>query len=249
MCWRRGLALAAMALCATMPRPGDAQERAVATDQTSERVAGLLQIPELVGDGCGASPLQSINAFDSPAAQTSRGALRAYVRGRSDDGASCEDLVIVLRAAGGRRVEALTEESDYEVRSLVVYEHSGDWFRIALRPGSAWVQHDPRDFLQYPDLLLRRLAYVRKGWNGTLWPEPGRGAGDPVPTEWRQHLRDDVNVEVLAVRGVGKDAWIQVRLVTESCGETVPGVEPVTGWIPAFTTAGHPAVWFYSRGC
>jgi hypothetical protein len=245
---RRSVALVAVALGATMAHPGHAQERAVATDQTYEPVAGLLDIPDVVGDGCGVDPPKSLDVFDSPAATAPRGSLRLAVRRSGGDVTTCEAPAFIVRAADGIS-EALSEESDYEVQSLVVYEHSGDWFRIALRRGSKWVRHDPRAFLAYPDLLLNRLAYVRKGWNGTLWPEPGSGAGDAVPFEWRKHLRDDVNAEVLGVRLVGKNPWIQVRLVTESCGETVPGVDPVTGWIPAYSPSGRPAAWFYSRGC
>ena len=248
MRWRRGVALVAVVLGATMAHPGRAQERAVATDQTYETIAGLLDVPDVVGEGCGVEPPKSLDVFDAPTAAVRRGSLKLAVRRRSDDVATCEAPAFIVHATDGV-FEALSEESDYEVRSLIVYEHSGDWFRIALRRGSKWVRHDPRTFLAYPDLLLERLAYVRKGWNGTLWQEPGSGAGEPVPFEWRKHLRDDVNADVLAVRLVGKDAWIQVRLVTESCGETVPGVDPVTGWIPAYSPSGRPAAWFYSRGC
>jgi hypothetical protein len=246
----RALATAAgIALAATMSAGAGAQERAVTTDQTREPVVGLLDVPDLVGNGCGATEApKGLAVFDTPAVQAPRGALRADVRGRSKDGASCEAVALVVRGPGVS-TEALTEESGYEVPALIVYERSGEWFRIALHPGSAWVQHEPRDFLPYPDLLSERLAYVRKGWNGALWDEPGSGPGATVPRAWREHLGQDLTATVLAVRRVGSDTWIQLRLLTESCGETVPGVESVTGWIHAYTASGRPAAWFYSRGC
>ena len=241
--------VAGIALAATMSAAAGAQERAITTDQTHEPVVGLLEIPDLVGDGCSAAEApKGLAVFDSPAAQAPRGTLRTYVRGRSNDGASCEAVALVVRGPGVA-TEALTEESGYEVPSLIVYERSGEWFRIALHPGSGWVKREPDDFLSYPDLLTERLAYVRKGWNGTLRDEPANGPGTSVSFEWRQHLGDDITATVLAVRRVGTDTWIQVRLLTESCGESVPGVGPVTGWIPAYTPSGRPTTWFYSRGC
>jgi hypothetical protein len=225
------------------------QERAVTSDATREPVIGLLNIPDIVGGGCGPEQPASLDVLDSPLGALVEGSVTLHVKGRSSDGRSCEAADVVLSSwNNGSEDDVPTEESDDEVPALIVYERSGEWFRIALNDGSGWVHDEPQNFLPYPDLLINRMAYVRKGWDGMLWREPG-GAAAMVPEAWTTHLGDDLNAEVLAVHRVGKERWIHVRLVTESCGGTLPGVQPVTGWIRAYDPSGRPAAWFYSRGC
>ena len=240
----------AIALATTLSGATSAgQERAVATGATGETVVGLLDIPDLVGGGCGLATPSSLDVFSDPTDPASRGSLTFMVHGRSKDGGTCDEGRLVLRASHTPQdLGVPTEESDYEVQALVVYERSGEWFRVALPRGSGWVRGTAQDFLPYPDLLVRRLAYIRKHWDGQLWSEPG-GVARAVPAEWRAHLGDDKKAEVLAVRHPGHDSRIQVRLLTESCGEAVSGVQPLTAWIPAYASSGRPAAWFYARGC
>ena len=109
----------------------------------------------------------------------------------------------------------------------------------------AWT---PADFQSYPELLVGGLDYLRKGWDGKLWTNPGSGIA-PVADEWQRYLAGDLPVTVLSVRRISDDVWLEVRLETESCGETLEGVNPATGWVPAYGLTGTPSVWFHSRGC
>ena len=139
----------------------------MATDATGETVVGLLDIPDLVGGGCGLATPSSRDVFDEPTDPAPRGALTFIVHGRSKDGGTCDEGRLVLRASHTPQdLGVPTEESDYEVQALVVYERSGEWFRVALPRGSGWVRGTAQDFLPYPDLLVRRLAYIRKHWDG-----------------------------------------------------------------------------------
>jgi hypothetical protein len=180
------------------------------------------------------------------------GRIEYLVTGRQADGGACDSAQLVVRLVDGATEPLPTDESDYEIRAAVVYERQGDWFRIALQRRSAWVKRPDSQaaFHQYPDLLKDRLAYIMAGWDGKLWSEPG-GAGRPVPLApaWRRHLADEVPIDVVAVRRVGNQVWIQVRLETERCGESLADVKPVTGWIPGSHTQSVPAAWFFSRGC
>ena len=243
-------ALTGLALAATISSAaGLRQERAVTSEATRERVIGLLDIPDMVEGGCGPATPATRDVFNEPTDPAPRGALAFIVHGRSNDGGTCDEGHLVLRSRHTPHESGVpTEESDYEVQALVVYERAGEWFRVALPRGSGWVRGASQHFLPYPDLLVKRLAYIRKDWDGLLWSQPA-GVARKVPAKWRAHLRDDITADVLAVSQDGPDRWIQVRLLTESCGDTVPDVQPVTGWIRAYAPTGRPAAWFYSRGC
>ena len=165
------------------------------------------------------------------------------------DSDTVQRAALVFRRAQGNVEEALpTDESGYEVPALVVYQRFGPWFRVALQRGSAWLQGTPADFRSYPELLIGRLGYLRKGWDGKLCVAPS-GVGAPIGTAWQRYLIDDLPVTVLNVHRMGDDVWVEVRLEPESCGEKLEGVSPATGWVPAYRPWGTPSVWFYSRGC
>src|SRR5262245_27303090 len=241
-------------LIASVSGPADAVQNwqwAVSANLTRERVVGLLSLPEIVGDGCGPTQPASTTLYAGPAATTeSVGSIIFRVADRQPDGGSCGSAQLLVQVAGGADEELPVDEVSYEIPAAIVYEQSGTWFRVALQRGSAWITRtDSNDFQSYPDLLKERLAYVRKGWAARLWQAPGQGPGTRIPTAWSRYLADNIPVEVLDVQRVNGVSWIRVRLQTESCGETLAGVEPATGWIPAYQTSGRPAVWFYARGC
>jgi hypothetical protein len=232
----------------------DAQEwkRSVGTNLTRERVLGLLNLPELVGDGCGRAQTESVNLYDKQSiSPTPVGSITLHVTDRQPDGGSCGSADLLLRRAGASTDEEVpTDESDYEILAAIVYERSGSWFRIALQRGSGWISHENAgDFQRYPEALEHKLSYIRGNWDGRLWRTPASGAAARIPSAWTPHLDDDVPVQVLEVRRVRNEAWIQVRLETERCGETLKGVAPTTGWIPAYQPSGRTSLWFYSRGC
>jgi hypothetical protein len=240
-----------IALMLALPAVGQEEWRwAVSTDLVHERVVGLLNLPRLVGEGCGTEESKSVPLYESPS-DTGRplGSIQFRVTERTHDGGACETAQLVVADAGTASFEELpTEESGYEIPAAIVHERKASWFRVARQHGSAWLQGDPVEFRSYPDLLVDGLDYLRKGWDGKLWSAPGGGVA-AVDTRWRRYLADNLPVTVLSVRRVGNDAWLEVRLEAESCGETLEGVSPMTGWVPAYRPSGTPSVWFYSRGC
>ena len=226
--------------------------RAVSENLTTERVAGLLDLPEIVGGGCGPDQPGSIALYAAAStAAAPIGHIRLHVEDRQAGGVSCgAATVVVQRTAGGAEEQLPTEESGYEVAAAVVYERSGAWFRVALQRGSAWVNRDtPADFASYPELLTERLAYLREGWDGRLWRAPGAAGPARVPEGWAARLGGVIPIDVLAVQRAGGTLWIRVRLQTETCGETIPKATPETGWVPAYRSSGETSAWFHSRGC
>lgn len=215
---------------------------AVSQGLTGERVLGLLNLPDIVGSECTPVPPARVELHDSP----SKG--RPAI-GSIEPPRDCRP--IVRRVGDDSEEELPTDESGYETPAAIVYQRADLWFRIALQRGSAWVVRDePGDFLPYPELLEDRLSYLRPGWDGRLWDTPGAaGTATPLPPGWTRHVKQDVPIECLGSRRVSDEVWIQVRLVTERCGESLEEVSPVSGWVPAYRPSDAPAAWFYSRGC
>jgi hypothetical protein len=255
---RTALVIVGVFVCSASSNPGrtnqDAQEwkRSVGTNLVRERVVGLLNLPELVGDGCGRAQPASVNLYDSPsAAAVPIGSIRFQVTDPQADRSACEKADLVVRGTGARVDEEIpTDESDYEVQAAVVYERAGSWFRIALQRGSGWIARQTEsDFQPYPEALEQKLTYIREGWDGRLWRAPASGTSARVPSTWTPYLGDDVSAQILEVRRVRDETWIRVRLDAERCGETLKGVVATTGWLPAYQQSGRTSLWFYARGC
>ena len=146
--------------------------QAVSQNLTIERVVGLLNLPEVVGDGCGPDAAGSVALYGAQStAAAPIGSIRLRVTEREPGGGSCGTATVIVQRADSAEEQLPTDESGYEVQAALVYQRSGLWFRVALQRGSAWVKRDRADdFLAYPKLLSERLAYVRAGWDGRLRP-------------------------------------------------------------------------------
>lgn len=229
-----------------------------AQESGAEQLIGLLNLPDMIPQPCGPETPVNLDIYGAPsAAKPPIGALAYEVSGRTPGGVACNDVRIVLRRApGGVAEDVPVEESDYEVQAAIVYQQSGPWYRIALKRGSAWIRRDDaKNFLRYPELLLQdRLPHMAAGWDGRLWRTPGAPSARPVSPAMTSLLKasadtnSDVDVDVLAIRRIRGEAWIQVRVVDGHCGDEDP-VTVETGWVPAYRATGERSVWFYSRGC
>jgi hypothetical protein len=231
------------------------QEHAVSYAQTEERVVGLLEIPEILGDiECKDFQPRRINFYGTPSKdRPSTGTIevRAY---RMPEEPNCYfGKVVVRRSAAGSSDEELpSEEIGYEMKAAVVYERNGPWFRIALAKGSAWIERAGTiDFLSYPSGLAsdEYLTYLRQDWDGRIWPAAGAAASVEAPRGWQVHRARSLPIQVLSTRTINREIWIQIRFETEErCGQTLEGVTPLEGWIPAYRQ-NATSVWFSSRGC
>lgn len=234
---------------------------AVQNHLSRDRLIGLLNLPELIGQPCGPGTPISLDVFDKPSAVGSpSGAITYRAAGRTPNSIACGDgrMSFLRKGAGGATAEKMpTKESGYELAAAIVYERSGPWFRIALPGGSGWIRRKSEtDFLRYPELLVDdQLPFMASGWDGRLWSRPGAASAKPALPKVKRLIggnrRGFADVWVLAVRRIGGEAWVQVRVIEGHCGDGEYLKEPTidTGWIPAWRPTGQPAVWFYSRGC
>jgi hypothetical protein len=225
----------------------DAQRWVVSQDLLRERVIGLLDLPEIVGrhEDC-PSASKPTPRFSTPSTGQ-RPVGQAYLRRFADR--SCG---LFFKRRTGPDEELPYEESGYEVRAAVVHQRRGNWFRIAIPNGSAWIERsDTSDFLPYPELLTERLAYLKGSWEGELRDAAGARVVRRVPAQWNEVLGDQIQIEVLGTTQQGDQTWLHVRLVTDLlCGnEKVSLFPPAEGWVPAYRPDGTTTAWFYSRGC
>ena len=223
----------------------------MANNLTRGKVVGLLDLPEVNGPECGVAHPPSVEVYPTPSTVNPPiGSIRPAVSGGTADGRACTHAELLLRRSGGGDEQVPTQELDEEAaRRVVAYERSGLWFRVALQRGSGWVRRArAKDFWSYPQGLLDKLAYLRKGWDGRLWAAPGtEAAPHRVPPKWRTR-NDSGNtlVEFLGYRDVGGQTWIHVRVQAED-EFGMPGVKGPAGWLPAYRPSGLTSAWFYSR--
>lgn len=189
--------------------------------KSPERLIGLLDLPDIVAGGCGPAPNRATARVFGAPSQNGPSAGTLYWHEHAD--VVCE---LMIEKAAGVKEEVPTLEIGYEIPAAIVYERRGQWFRIRLQDGSAWIRRsDQHDFHPYPDILRENLASTMHTWDGTLRATPGApGRVMPLSPGWKALLDRMLSIQYLGVTDVG-------------------------GWIPAYHTDRTPLVWFASRGC
>jgi len=240
-----------VAACATTETAG--QDFIVAQSQTQERIVGLLHLPELYGEyPCQAFKAKKINLYATASDERPPiGTIERTNAHKPPEHPDCDEPIVVVRGLNGNISALPYDESGDEFRTAVAYERSGRWFRIALSRGSGWIQADPDNFLAYPDILMSEsfATYLRPGWDGNVWTEPGSGSAEAAPSGWRVYREKEIPIRILATRIVAGVVWIQIRFESEFCGQTLGKLPPLQGWLPAYKGSVDTSVWFYSRGC
>jgi hypothetical protein len=233
--------------------PAESQDFVIAQSQTEERAAGLLALPEVFGEyPCELFEPKKLDLYAAPSKQ--RPPIATIERRnppRPPVAPDCEEPQVVVRGAnGGGKLPS--DETGYEYLKAVVYEQAGNWFRIAMPKGSAWIERGDSDgFFSYPEDLTEDgiSAYLRSGWDGNTWAAPGSGTSVAATPAWRAFVNEEIPVRVLATRVVRGEKWIHLRFENEVCGKSNGNLPPHEGWLPAYRTFRETSVWFYSRGC
>jgi len=232
-----------------------AQDFVVAENQTVERPAGLLALPEVFGESpCEVTEPKKLDLFATPSKQRARiGIIERLNPSRGPDDVECNQAQVIVRLISDNTAERLpTDESGYEYVRAVVYERSGNWFRIAIPRGSAWIERlDSSGFLSYPEQLSGEsfLTYLRPEWDGKVWTSPGVGQAVLARAAWRALAKEQIPVRVTSTRVVGGEKWIHVSFEAESCGQSFGNLPALEAWLPAYRSSRQTSIWFHSRGC
>lgn len=205
------------------PRTGAAAALPVPGDPRAELI-GLLELPGLL---------------PAPEATPAPGRAVTLRTAPADDAPA---LASVRRPA-----ELATREYSYEASGAVVNAARAGWYRLRLADGrDGWLRAtDAGAFHSLSALVVDRLNYLTRHWDGWVWPSPG--AGHPQPP--RRVPGDEQPVRVLASESIGDTLWLQVEVLDRDPCQDGEANAVHAGWVPAYTPAGALVAWFYSRGC
>lgn len=213
-----------------------------------ERVIGLLALPEVFGQGAcdrfTPTPVVLRAAPQGPIVATVV-VVRPWTYHTNG---GCAGLEVGVEAPGSATVQPLpTLEYGYEEPGAVVLERRGQWFRVRLEAGSAWLEASPEDeFYGLERLFEDGLTYLTHAWDGTVAASPGT-AGRSV--KFAGPAADQPVRVSRSSRETG-ELWFFVEIMSHSIceGRGEPSVLD-RGWVPAHGKAEAATIWFYSRGC
>lgn len=176
----------------------------------------------------------------------------------SADGTPALSRSIVLRAAPAdgaaplatvrAPAELATREYDYEAPGAVVTARRDGWYRLRLADGrDGWLDAAAAGrFHPLAELVVNRLNYLTRHWDGWIWP--AAGAGHPQ-VGGRRVPGDEQPARVLAAESIADTLWLQVEILDrDPCADGEARVVHA-GWVPAYTPSGELIAWFHSRGC
>jgi hypothetical protein len=226
------------------PAPSLRAQSAAETD----RVLGLLTLPEVFGNGpCDAYSPLDVTLYNAPDGAPI-GTIRVVEPWSQHADGGCAGLEVRVQGPASNDLQPLpVEEYEYEAEAAVVLEHRERWFRVRLASGSAWIKASDRDeFHPLERLLENRLTHLTAAWDRRLRTEP---AG--VEREVRAVSdQEEPSVRVNRFATVAGRLWVFVEVLNHSGCERMDEPQVVDrGWTPAHAASGLPTVWFSSRGC
>jgi len=145
-------------------------------------------------------------------------------------------------------------EYTYEGGAVVAYEQRPGWYRIGLSEGrQVWLSaKSAGEFFAIERLLVRRLAYLNRQWDGYTWASPvtyERSGLSPLKTDRDATAADEIPARILESRRIGEGLWLLVETLDRSpCNGATPRVVD-RGWIPAYAGDGSLVAGYHARGC
>ena len=215
--------------------------------QAQERVIGLLSLPDVFGAGpCERFVSRAVALYAAPDPQRQIGSIQVDRHWTFPQAGGCEGLEVGVHLTNPLRHSTLpTEEYDYEAPGAVVLETRGEWFKVRLRDGTAWLRASGKsEFFPLQRLLANYPTHLTEAFDGRLAASPGGALST------RSDSLAGRSVNVGESREVGGRLWIQIEVVSWSlCESEEKPIVLARGWLPAHAPSGKASVWFSSRGC
>ena len=216
--------------------------------RAQDRIIGILSLPEVFGDSpCQQFVPREIALYATPVPERRVGTIRVDRNWSFPREGGCEGLEVGVHLTDPVTHGKLpAEEYDYEAPGAVVLEKRGDWFRVRLHNGSAWLRASEKsEFFSLQRLFANAPTHLTDGFDGRLAASPG------APLSIRS---DSVlagrSINVLDSGDVAGRLWVRVEVMSWSLCESVETPTVLArGWLPVHAPSGEPFVWFSSRGC
>jgi hypothetical protein len=219
--------------------------RADAQAPTSDRIIGLLTLPQVFGSGpCVPFEPQPVPLFARPRAQKPIAEVRVDKYWTFHNNGGCDELEVRIHEPGRSVTPMPAKEYGYELPAAIVVARDREWFQIRTAERPLWVRGTAENsFLSLVQLVSDSLAYLTQDWDGSIYTNPdGSRARMPI-------MPPEASVRVLGSRVVSDRLWL---LVESEDGCALPDSSKtvkVRGWVRAYARNEAPAVWFHSRGC
>jgi hypothetical protein len=224
---------------------------AVMLAQPSDRVIGLLELPEVFGDGpCARFAPRAVPLYADADGKQAIGTIEVDQNWSFAPHGGCEGLEVSVHQRDGRS-ELPTREFEYEAPAAIALDRRGPMVKIRLSGNrAAWVQAPAARFMSYESLLeeFTGVTFFTDAFTGELRNAPALTVANP-PTS---RAKPGLPARVIESRRVGDRLWLNVEVFNHSlCAAGAQG-PPETiggGWLLAHADNGEPTVWFSSRGC
>jgi hypothetical protein len=224
---------------------------AVMLAQASDRVIGLLALPEVFGDGpCARFEPRSVPLYAAADGTQAIGTIEVDQNWSFAPHGGCEGLEVSVHQ-GAARSELPTREFEYEAPAAIALDRRGLMFKIRLSGNrSAWVQAPATRFMSYESLLeeFTGVTFFTTAFTGELRNAPALTVANRPTAKAKPGLP----ARVIESRRVGDRLWLNVEVFNHSLCEAGANGPPETiagGWLLAYAENGEPTVWFSSRGC
>ena len=219
--------------------------------QESDRVIGLIALPEVFGNGaCDRFEPRPVPLFADSGGKQVIGTIEVDQNWSFAPHGGCEGLEVGVHE-GDTRTDLPTREFEYEAPAAIVIDRRGLMFKIRLTGHrSAWVQAPALRFMSYESLLeeFTGVTFFTDAFNGEL----RNAAGLTVANRPTAHAKAGQPARVIEMRRLGDRLWLNVEVLSHSlcdAGAKGPPETIARGWLSAHSDSGDPAVWFSSRGC
>jgi len=211
-----------------------------------EPIIGLLTLPEVLGEGpCDDFSPEEIMLYSGMDKKLTSGVIKVDEFWTFPDLGGCEGLTVNTHIGDGQKGHALlTKEYRYEAAAAIVLETQGDWFKLKISSGSAWIQGTKKGkYFPLEYLFKNKMAYIESSSGIKVFRESS--IYDSIGL-----VSNGDFVNVIKTVNVDSKYWHHIQILDSSGCESIEPPEVLyEGWISAHTATGKLTTWFYSRGC
>ena len=212
---------------------------------------GLLQLEAVFGsDACDPAPTRAVPIYGRPGHTKKIGEIVVSLPMVGSREGGCTEREVTVRKPGAHDEALPTLEHSYEMKAAVVLQREGDWCRVKLKTGSAWVQEACRTgFMRVEQLLAEKSLYLVEGAGAAARKQPGAGTSEAADEGLRTAVSKS-SPKFMSIRKINGNVWVELEVGSdEGCDAEAGKTAAGRLWLPLRDGQGRLTLWFNSRGC